>query len=193
MTKVKSLVSRRRLIGASLMISLLVLAIGHFNTRSTSAQGGFESAIFTVTPRDPAKPFVVTAGAAVGSTLTFVGDITLVNARGQSLPGNDGSKGTFYRSAVVVDSDGTLLVTDVYILRTSNSYITATGFLKPAAVGAIEAADLLAVTGGVGTFRSVTGEAQLTTTDAASGKFTVRIEEGLRRLGQFNFFGGIME
>ena len=192
MTKVKSLVSRRRLIGASLMIPLMALAIWHFNTQTTSAQGGFESAIFTVTPRDPAKPFVTTS-TAVGSTLTFVGDITLVNARGQSLPGNDGSKGTFYRSAVVMDLEGTLLVTDVYILRTSNAYITATGFLKPAAVAAIEGADLLAVTGGVGTFRSVTGEAQLTTTDAASGKFTVRIEEGLRRLGQFNFFGGITE
>jgi hypothetical protein len=162
------------------MIPLLVLAIWHFNTGSTSAQGGFESAIFTVSPRTG----TFLTSTSPGSTFQFIGDITLVNARGQSLPGDDGSKGTFYRTGVVL-ADGNSLVTDVYVLRTSNSYITATGILKSAVVSAIENADLLAVTGGVGTFRSVVGEAQITTTDATTGKFTVRIEEGLRRFGQF--------
>jgi hypothetical protein len=181
MTKVKSLVSRRRLIGASLMIPLVALAIWHFNTRSTSAQGGFESAIFTVSPK-AGKTFLTST--TPGTTFQVEGDITLVNERGQSLPGDDGSTGQFYRTGVVLDS-GFSLVTDVYVPRSSNAYITASGILKGAVVGAIEKADLLSVTGGVGTFRSVTGEAQLITTDAATGKFTVRIEEGLRRLGQF--------
>lgn len=190
MTKVKSLVSRRRLIGASLMISLLVLAIGHFNTRSTSAQGGFESAIFTVSPK-AGQTFVPTS-AVPGTTFQIEGDITLVNERGQSLPGDDGSTGQFYRTGTIMAS-GFSLVTDVYVLRTSNGYITATGIIKGAVVGAIEQSDLLAVTGGVGTFRSVSGEAQVKTTDATSGKFTVRLEEGLRRLGQFNLFNRIAD
>lgn len=179
MTKLKSFVSRRRLIGASLMIPVLVLAIWQVSTRSTSAQGGggFESAIFTVSPRTG----TFTTSTSPGSTFQFIGDITFVNERGESLPGDDGTLGTFYRSGVV-QSDGTLFVNDIYVLRSSNAYITASGFLK--AVSAIEGADLLVVTGGVGTFRSATGEAQLTTT-GANGQFTVRLEDTLRRLGQF--------
>jgi hypothetical protein len=181
MTKVKSLVSRRRLIGASLMIALLVLAIGQLNPRSTSAQGGFESAIFTVKPRT--GTFNVTS-TTPGSTFAFVGDITLVNARNQPLTGDDGSKGTFYRSGVIMDSSGAALVNDVYILTTSNGYITATGVIKNVVTSGIGEGNLLAVTGGVGTFRSVVGEAQLLINDT-DGSFTVTLVEGLRRLGQF--------
>lgn len=183
MTKVKSLVSRRRLIGASLMIPLVALAIWQFNTRSTSAQGGFESAVFTVSPK-AGKTFIPTA-TTPGASFQLEGDITLVNERGQSLPGDDGSTGQFYRTGVILDS-GFSLVTDVYVLRSSNGYITASGIIKGAVVGAIEKADLLAVTGGIGTFRSAEGEAQVTTTDATTGKFTVRLEDTLRRFGEFS-------
>jgi len=180
--KLGSRVTKRRLIGASLIIPLMVFVIWQINTQRTSAQGGFDSAIFTVSPKG-GKSFIP-ASAIAGTTFQLEGEITLVNERGQSLPGDDGSKGQFYRTGVVLDS-GFSLVTDVYVLRTSNGVITATGILKGAVVGALEDADLIAVTGGIGTFRSATGEAQLTTTDSTTGKFTVRIEEGLRRRGQF--------
>lgn len=186
MTKVKSLVSRTRLIGASLLIPLLVLAIWSVNTRTTSAQGGFESAIFTVSPKSGNFP----NSTVPGTVFQTEGDITFVNERGQSLPGDDGSVGQFYRSGVVLPS-GFSQVTDIYVLRGSNGFITATGLLRSAVVGNIEKADLLAVTGGVGTFRGVSGEAQIITTDTTTGKFTVRLEEGARR-GQF-FFNQIGE
>jgi len=124
----------------------------------------------------------------------MTGEITFENERGQELPGSDGIPGQFYRSGVKLDG-GFSLVTDVYVLRSSNGYITATGILKGGAVLALEndtqeITDLLAVTGGVGTFRSVVGEAQLTTLkeNETSGKFTVRLIETLRRLGQFQGF-----
>lgn len=185
MTKVKSLVSRRRLIGASFMIPLLVLAIWQINTRSTSAQGGFETAVFTVTPK-AGQSFITST--TPGTFFQIEGTITLTNERGQSLPGDDGSTGQFYRSGVVMPS-GFALVHDIYVLRTSNGYITATGLIKDAAVLGIQQdpVNLLAITGGVGTFRSATGEAQIGTINPVTGAFTVRLEDTLRRLGQFGF------
>ena len=180
MTKVKSIYIRHRLIGGTLMISLLAVGIWHLNSRPTPAQGGFASAIFTVTPNSN-KPFLPTS-TTPGTSFQVEGSITAVNERGQVLPGNDADKkvGDFYRTGVVLDS-GFSLVTDVYVLDKFNGAITATGVLRGAVFADLENADLLVVTGGVGTFRSAAGEAQVTITDSTTGKFTVRLEEGRRR------------
>jgi hypothetical protein len=179
MTKVKFIVSRRPLLGAILLISLLALAIWQTSTSSTSAQsvGAFGGAIFSVTP-NTGQTFNLTSVPA-GGVFQVEGTITSVNSRGQVL---STGTGTFRRSGVKLAS-GFAIVTDLYILDDFNGMITAQGSVRGDTVGVIEQADLLAVTGGIGTFRGASGEAQLTTTDANTGAFTVVLQE-TRRLDQ---------
>lgn len=179
MIKVKFPVRRRPLVGAILLVSLLALAIWEGSTSSTSAQstGAFGGAIFSVTP-NPEQTFNITS-VPVGGVFQVEGTITSKNARGQVL---SNGTGTFRRSGVKLGS-GFAMVTDLYILTDFNGMITAQGSVRGDVVGAIEQADLLAVTGGIGTFRGASGEAQLTTTDTNTGAFTVFLQE-TRRLDQ---------
>jgi hypothetical protein len=181
MNKVTSIV--RPLFGAILSISVIALVIWQSTASSTSAQsvGAFGGAIFSVTPNS-GQTFNLTS-VPVGGVFQVEGTITSVNARGQVL--NTGT-GTFRRSGVKLGS-GFAIVTDLYELRDFAGMIIAQGSLKGDIVGAIEQADLLAVTGGVGTFRGASGEAQLTTIDATTGAFNVVLAE-TRRLDQPGHF-----
>ncbi|MEK6300526.1 MAG: hypothetical protein AABO41_07375 [Acidobacteriota bacterium] len=182
MAKINFTVSRGPLVGAILLVCTLALAI--WSTSSTSAQstGAFAGAIFSVTPNS-GQTFNLTS-VATGSAFQVEGTITATNWRGQPFPSGGG--GTFHRSGVKLAS-GFAVVTDVYVLSSFNGMITAEGVLRGEVVGAIEQADLLAVTGGVGTFRGASGEAQLTTTDPNTGAFTIFLQEA-RRLDQPGHF-----
>jgi uncharacterized cupin superfamily protein len=181
MNKVKAVVSRKRFVVAGLLVALMaVAAIWNFNTRTTSAQstGGFDGAIFKITLGTPS-----TTATTAGTTFAVEGTITFVNARGQAL--NSGT-GKFFRRGTI-GASGFSQVSDTYQLDSFGGSIMSQGVVRGAIVGVIEQADLLAVTGGVGTFRSASGEAQVTT--STDGTLNVVLQEGLRRFGQFGFFG----
>src|SRR6266404_5525070 len=133
MTKVKPVVSEKRLLSATVLIALIALAIWHIKTTSISAQsvGGFEGAILTIT-------------TAAGTTDTGCGS------------------GVFYRTGTKL-AGGAAVVQDVYVLQCFNGAIMAEGVLNPELPGVIEQANLTAVTGGIGTFRGAQGEMQITT------------------------------
>lgn len=172
MNKVKAVVGRRSVFGAGLLVALMAVAIWSFNTRTTSAQsvGGFGGAIFKVTLGTPS-----TTATASGTTFAVEGTITEVNSRGQVL--NSGT-GKFFRTGTIMPG-GFSSVNDVYDLDTFGGAIMATGIVKGAIVGVLEQSDLLAVTGGIGTFRGATGEAQIG--NAADGTLNVVLIESDRR------------
>ena len=194
MKKVKSVFSGKRLLSASVLIALVALAIWHINTKSTSAQsgGGFEGAIFTVTP----TVLTTTTGTAATATFSVVGlppgpfsvegTITCANERGKDL--GTCTSGNFYRTGIKFAS-GAAVVQDVYVVPEFNGAIMAEGVLNPDLTGAIEQANLTAAVGGVGTFRGAIGEMQITNnvngvgTTNATGTFTARLLEAPRRTG----------
>jgi hypothetical protein len=197
MSKVKTVFSGKRLLSASVLIALIALAIWHMNARSTSAQsvGGFEGAIFTVTP----TVLTTTTGTAATPTFSVVdlpagpfsvqGTITCTNERGKDL--GTCTTGTFYRTGIKLASgaSGAAVVQDVYVVQEFNGAIMAEGVLNPALTGVIEQANLTAVVGGIGTFRGAIGEMQITNnvngagTTNATGTFTARLLEVPRRTG----------
>jgi hypothetical protein len=182
MTNVKSVVSVSRILCASVLVALIALAIWHFNTTPTSAQsvGGFEGALLTITP-DSGQTFAVTAltpgpFSARGTITTALNPGCLVCP-----PGTTGcTDGVFYRTGTVL-AGGVAVVQDVYVLPCFNGAIMAVGVLNPDLKGAIEQANLTAVTGGVGTFRGAQGEMQITTN--GDGSLTARLIEVPRRSG----------
>src|SRR6266404_3841910 len=175
MTKVKPVVSEKRLLSATVLIALIALAIWHIKTTSISAQsvGGFEGAILTITPA-AGQTFSVT-GAAAGP---FSIQGTITTATGTTATGC--GSGVFYRTGTKL-AGGAAVVQDVYVLQCFNGAIMAEGVLNPELPGVIEQANLTAVTGGIGTFRGAQGEMQITTN--ADGTFTARLVEVPRRSG----------
>ena len=170
MTKVKSVVSGKRLLSATVLIAVIALAIWHITAKSTSAQsgGGFEGAILNVSPA-AGQTFSVTALAA--GPFSIQGAITTAT-------GCD--NGVFYRTGTKL-ADGSAVVQDVYVLPCFNGAIMAEGVVNPDLKGVIEQANLTAATGGIGTFRGAQGEMQITTN--ADGTFTARLLEVPRRIG----------
>ncbi|HLG17347.1 MAG TPA: hypothetical protein VJH03_23075 [Blastocatellia bacterium] len=157
-----------RLLTAGALFSILAVLIWHPGVPSSAAQGGFEGAILTVTPN---------AGQSFDLTALPVGPFSV---EGTIETVGTGGTGTFRRSGTKLSS-GFAIVNDVYELTSHNGAIMAQGTLKGAVVGLIEQADLLAVSGGVGTFRGASGEMQLKTIDASNGAFRAFLEETPRR------------
>lgn len=172
MNRVGSIVSGKRLVSASLLVSLIAVAIWHTTAHSTPAQstGGFEGAILNVTP-DAKQTFDINS-VAPGAAFSVTGTISTAT----------GGTGVFYRTGVRMPSPSTAaVVQDVYVLQSFNGAIMAEGVLNPALIGVIEQANLTAATGGIGTFRGAQGEMQITTN--ADGSFTARLMEVPRRIG----------
>lgn len=175
-------------------MAMIALAIWHISAKSTSAQsgGGFEGAIFTVTP----TVLTTTTGTAATPTFSVVGlptgpfsvegTITCTNERGKDL--ETCTSGNFYRTGIKFAS-GAAVVQDVYVVQEFNGAIMAEGVLNPDITGVIERANLTAAVGGVGTFRGAIGEMQITNnvngvgTTNATGTFTARLLEAPRRVG----------
>lgn len=182
MTKMMSIVSGKRILSATVLIAMIAFAIWHISAKSTPAQsvGGFEGAILTVTP-DSGQTFSVTALTpgpfSVRGTIT-----TSLNPGCLVCPdGTTGcTNGVFYRTGTVL-AGGAAVVQDVYVLPCFNGAIMAEGVLNPDVKGVIEQANLTAATGGIGTFRGVQGEMQITTN--ANGSFTATLLEVPRRTG----------
>jgi hypothetical protein len=185
MTVMKSIVSGKRLLGLALVISLVTVGIWQITTRTGIAQsvGGFEGAIFTVTPVT-GQTFDLT-GVVSGAAFSVQGTIAGVNERGQKL---SDATGTFYRTGIKLAS-GAAVVQDVYVVQSLNGAIMAEGVLNPELTGGIEQANLTAAVGGIGTYRGALGEMQITTnvngvgTSNPTGSFTARLLEVPRRKG----------
>lgn len=196
MTLMKSIVSGKRLLGLALIISLVAIGAWQMSTRTGTAQsvGGFEGAIFTVTPVT-GQTFDLT-GVVAGAAFSVEGDITCTNERGQSL--GTCLHGKFYRTGIKLNNaSGTAVVQDVYVVRELNGAIMAEGVLNPDIASGIDGTtppvvNLTAAVGGVGTFRGAIGEMQITTnvngvgTTNANGTFTARLLEVPRRRGDDN-------
>ncbi len=197
----KSIVSGKRLLGLALMITLVTVGVWQMTTRTGTAQsvGGFEGAIFTVTPTALTIPTGAVASLALadvpaGQPFSVQGDITCTNERGQSL--STCLHGKFYRTGIKLAS-GAAVVQDVYVVQELNGAIMAEGVLNPEIPSGIDGAtppvvNLTAAVGGVGTFRGAIGEMQITTnvfgvgTTNATGTFTARLLEVPRRRGDDN-------
>jgi hypothetical protein len=178
MSRVKMCFSGKRLLGAALMMFLTGLAIWQISSRSGAAQsvGGFEGLIVTVTPIG-GQTFDLNSVSA-GAPFSVEGDIAFVNERGQKL--NDAT-GKFYRTGMKLSPSGVAVVQDVYVIRDFNGAIMAEGVLSPGLVAGAEQPNLIAVVGGIGTYRGAIGEFQLLTN--ANGSFTARLLEVPRRKG----------
>jgi len=197
MSIVKSFFSGKRLLGLGLIISLVAIGVWQVTTRTGAAQsvGGFEGAIFTVTPVT-GQTFSI-ASIAAGAGFTVEGDIAFVNERGQKL--NDAT-GKFYRTGIKLpNTSGTAVVQDVYVIRDFNGAIMAEGVLNPEIASGIDGGgatqpvvNLTAAVGGIGTYRGAIGEMQITNnvngvgTTNATGTFTARLLEVPRRHGDDN-------
>jgi len=195
MSIVKSFVSGKRLLGLGLIISLVAIGVWQVTMRTGAAQsvGGFEGAIFTVTPVTGQTSFSIPASVAVGGSFSLEGDITFANERGQLL--NTGT-GKFYRTGIKTNS-GAAVVQDVYVVQSFNGAIMAEGVVNPEIPSGIDGTtppvvNLTAVVGGVGTYRGAIGEMQITTnvngvgTTNPTGSFTARLLEVPRRRGDDN-------
>jgi hypothetical protein len=192
MTVMKSIVSGKRLLGLGLIMSLVAIGVWQTTTRTGTAQsvGGFEGAIFTVTPVGT-QTFAIPAASGAFSV---EGTIECKNERGQSL--STCLHGKFYRTGIKLDS-GAAVVQDVYVVQELNGAIMAEGVLNPEIPSGIDGAtppvvNLTAAVGGVGTFRGAIGEMQITTningvgTTNPTGTFTARLLEVPRRRGDDN-------
>lgn len=170
MNKAKSMISGKWLLSAIGLMALVGFAVWHINTPSISAQsvGGFEGAILTITPA-AGQSFSVT-GLTAGP-FSIQGTITTATGC---------ASGVFYRTGTKL-AGGAAVVQDVYVLQCFNGAIMAEGVLNPDLTGALEQANLTAVTGGIGTFRGAEGEMQITTN--SDGTFTARLLEVPRRSG----------
>lgn len=195
MSKGKSTVSWKRVVGASALISLAVLAIWHYNAPRTSAQGGFAGAIFTVS---------AASGGGTTTSAATTTDLKIPTTPGPftqqgTISSVNGGGGTFYRTGTVftlnVFDPGNpgspkpttvAIVNDVYDMASFDGVIVASGILRGVAVGrdtpGVDAAsniEFLPVIGGVGTYRGVNGELQLTQFSSTDGSFKAFLQENV--------------
>jgi hypothetical protein len=157
------IVNHTRLLGASLLLTILaILGIWHFGALSGEAQstGGFAHALFAVVP-DPSKSTLPTSIPTTPTAFYIEGNIIPLEnvTRDGTVLSTEVSLGT-WRAWGVLAPGGEIVSNQEFWLPSYNGVIEAQGVIGRTSL-AIEGGEGFVVSGGLGTYRTTFGEAQI--------------------------------